>query len=98
MASRPDRGRGGGRLPLVGPRAAEDVEAGLANGVRVVAVASGRSSEAELHAAGPFAVLSDLRDTERLVEVGHGCRLVAGPLPCPPPRELWLHFHFDSLA
>ncbi|WP_438294076.1 HAD family hydrolase [Streptomyces sp. HUAS TT7] len=46
-----------------------DVEAGLANGVRVVAVATGRSSEADLSAAGPFAVLPDLRDTEQLVKL-----------------------------
>lgn len=46
-----------------------DVEAGLANGVRVVAVATGKSSEGELRAAGPSAVLPDLRDTERLVKL-----------------------------
>jgi len=36
-------------------------------GARVVAVASGFSSEDELRAAGPDAVLSDLRDTDALL-------------------------------
>lgn len=44
-----------------------DVEAGQKSGVRVIAVASGRSSVATLHAAGADSVLTDLRDTETLV-------------------------------
>ncbi|MFF3697094.1 HAD family hydrolase [Streptomyces sp. NPDC002221] len=44
-----------------------DVQAGLANGVRVIAVATGSSDEHELRGCGPFAVLPDLSDTERLV-------------------------------
>lgn len=40
-----------------------------ANGVRVIAVASGRSDEATLREAGAETVLSDLRDTELLVEL-----------------------------
>ncbi|MER7146915.1 HAD family hydrolase [Streptomyces xanthochromogenes] len=44
-----------------------DVQAGLANGVRVIAVATGNSGEDELRDCGPFAVLPDLSDTERLV-------------------------------
>lgn len=51
-----------------------DVEGGLANGVRVIAVASGRSSEAELRDAGAGSVLPDLQDVELLVKlvVGDG--------------------------
>ncbi|HLM25525.1 MAG TPA: HAD family hydrolase [Thermoleophilaceae bacterium] len=45
-----------------------DVAAGHAAGVRVVAVASGYSSEDDLRAAGPDLVLEDLRDTEAAVE------------------------------
>lgn len=44
-----------------------DVEAGQMSGVRVIAVATGRSSEATLRAAGADFVLTDLRDTETLV-------------------------------
>lgn len=44
-----------------------DVEGARAHGVRVIAVASGRSSETELAAAGADVVLPDLRDTGRLV-------------------------------
>lgn len=53
---------------LIGDTSA-DVEAGLANGVRVIAVATGKSGEDELAQAGPFAVLPDLRDTERVVKL-----------------------------
>ncbi|MGW1364731.1 HAD family hydrolase [Streptomyces chartreusis] len=49
-----------------------DVEGAHANGVRVIAVASGRSNETALHAAGAQAVLPDLRDTERLVKLVRG--------------------------
>lgn len=44
-----------------------DVAAARAVGARVVAVASGHSSEDELRAAGPDALLSDLCDTDALV-------------------------------
>ncbi len=44
-----------------------DVAAGRTAGARVVAVASGFSSEDELRAAEPDAVLSDLRDTDALL-------------------------------
>jgi phosphoglycolate phosphatase len=40
-----------------------DVEGGLRTGVRVIAVATGRSSEVELTAAGAAEVLPGLRDT-----------------------------------
>ncbi|MEV5941070.1 haloacid dehalogenase-like hydrolase [Streptomyces sp. NPDC051994] len=49
-----------------------DVEAGLVTGVRVIAVATGKSSEDELTDAGPSAVLPDLCDTERLVKLVMG--------------------------
>ena len=45
-----------------------DVAAGHAAGVRVVAVASGHSSEADLRAASPDVVLQDLCDTDAAVE------------------------------
>ncbi|MEV0845405.1 HAD family hydrolase [Streptomyces sp. NPDC049954] len=44
-----------------------DVDGARANGVRVVAVATGRSSTAELREAGADLVLEDLTDTARLV-------------------------------
>ncbi|MEU0822314.1 HAD family hydrolase [Streptomyces mirabilis] len=46
-----------------------DVEGAHANGVRVIAVASGRSNEAVLRETGAETVLSDLRDTELLVKL-----------------------------
>jgi len=46
-----------------------DIEGGHANGVRVIAVASGRSDETTLRDAGAETVLSDLRDTELLVKL-----------------------------
>ncbi|WP_329303876.1 haloacid dehalogenase-like hydrolase [Streptomyces sp. NBC_00659] len=49
-----------------------DVAGAHANGVRVIAVASGRSDEASLRAAGAETVLSDLRDAELLVELVRG--------------------------
>ncbi|MGW7207596.1 HAD family hydrolase [Streptomyces sp. NPDC054837] len=49
-----------------------DVEGAHANGVRVIAVASGRSDEAVLRNAGAEVVLSDLRDAELLVKLVRG--------------------------
>ncbi|WP_327714090.1 haloacid dehalogenase-like hydrolase [Streptomyces sp. NBC_00490] len=49
-----------------------DVEGAHANGVRVIAVASGRSDEAVLRNAGAEVVLSDLRDAELLVKLVQG--------------------------
>ncbi|MEU1566230.1 HAD hydrolase-like protein [Streptomyces mirabilis] len=49
-----------------------DVEGAQANNVRVIAVASGRSSESSLRDAGAQAVLPDLRDTELLVKLVSG--------------------------
>ncbi|WP_405905670.1 MULTISPECIES: HAD family hydrolase [unclassified Streptomyces] len=49
-----------------------DVDGAHANGVRVVAVASGRSDEATLRGTGAESVLSDLRDLELLVKLVRG--------------------------
>lgn len=49
-----------------------DIEAGHANGVRVIAVATGRSTETELRLARAEKVLPDLRNTERLVKLTYG--------------------------
>ncbi|MFI1205420.1 HAD family hydrolase [Streptomyces sp. NPDC020883] len=49
-----------------------DVEGGRANGVRVIAVASGRSAAPELRDAGADAVVPDLRDTKRLPKLIRG--------------------------
>ncbi|WP_128380394.1 HAD family hydrolase [Streptomyces cavernae] len=46
-----------------------DVEGAHANGVRVIAVATGRSDEAALREAGAEVVLPDLRDSELLVKL-----------------------------
>ncbi|WP_331748227.1 HAD hydrolase-like protein [Streptomyces sp. NBC_00648] len=46
-----------------------DVEGGRAQGVRVIAVASGKSSEADLKAAGADVALPDLRDAGLLVQL-----------------------------
>ena len=46
-----------------------DVEAALAAGVRVIAVASGRSTKADLRAAGAGRLLDDLSDVQRLREL-----------------------------
>lgn len=46
-----------------------DVEAGLANGVFVVGVATGKTSAEELAAAGAGHVLADLTDTAAVVEL-----------------------------
>jgi phosphoglycolate phosphatase len=57
--------RHAGRIALVGDTPS-DVEAALHARVGVVAVATGRYSRAELHAAGAHAVLDDLADTGRV--------------------------------
>jgi phosphoglycolate phosphatase-like HAD superfamily hydrolase len=49
-----------------------DVEGAHANGVRVIAVASGRSDETALRGTGADVVLPDLRGTELLVKLVHG--------------------------
>ncbi|MFJ9752606.1 HAD family hydrolase [Streptomyces chartreusis] len=49
-----------------------DVEGAHANGVPVIAIASGRSDKAVLRDAGAQVVLSDLRDTELLVKLVRG--------------------------
>ncbi|MER6121751.1 haloacid dehalogenase-like hydrolase [Streptomyces sp. NPDC001795] len=46
-----------------------DVEGGRETGVRVIAVATGRSSAEELRAAGAHAVIHDLTDTDTLVKL-----------------------------
>ncbi|MCP2247696.1 HAD family hydrolase [Lentzea aerocolonigenes] len=46
-----------------------DVAAALTAGVQVIAVASGRSSVEDLHAAGASKVLADLKDTAGLVQL-----------------------------
>ncbi|WP_331723620.1 MULTISPECIES: haloacid dehalogenase-like hydrolase [unclassified Streptomyces] len=46
-----------------------DVEGGRTQGVRVIAVASGRSSEADLKAVGADVALPDLRDVGLLVQL-----------------------------
>ncbi|MGW1288639.1 HAD family hydrolase [Streptomyces sp. NPDC002586] len=46
-----------------------DVEGGLATGVRVIAVATGRSYAEELCAAGAHVVVPDLTDTEGLLKL-----------------------------
>ncbi|MEV1083494.1 HAD hydrolase-like protein [Streptomyces sp. NPDC050211] len=61
-------GAAAGEAVLVGDTPA-DVEGAHANGVRVIAVASGRSDETALRDAGADVVLSDLRDTELLVKL-----------------------------
>ncbi len=45
-----------------------DIEGTHANGVRVIAVATGRSDEAALRDAGAEVVLPDLRDAELMVK------------------------------
>ncbi|MCI3221996.1 HAD family hydrolase [Streptomyces sp. NP-1717] len=57
-----------GETVLIGDTLA-DVEGGLESGVCVIAVATGRSSSAELREAGAHHVLDDLTDTARLVEI-----------------------------
>jgi phosphoglycolate phosphatase len=46
-----------------------DVEAGLKGGAKVIGVASGKSSVAELRAAGADRVISDLSDTPTLTNL-----------------------------
>ena len=60
-----------GNAVLVGDTPA-DVAAGRATGVRVIAVATGRSSTDQLLAAGADHVLKGLEDTARLVECVRG--------------------------
>ncbi|WP_067853194.1 HAD family hydrolase [Nocardia shimofusensis] len=64
---------GVGDIVLVGDTP-NDVAAAQTAGVRVVAVASGKSSVAELRAAGAGAVVSDLTDSARV------CHLIQGEL------------------
>lgn len=60
-------GRRFGRTVLIGDTPL-DVEAALATGAGVVAVATGRSSVAELERAGAHVTLPDLTDTARVLE------------------------------
>ncbi|WP_410669446.1 HAD family hydrolase [Amycolatopsis sp. cmx-4-68] len=48
-----------------------DVKAALTAGVRVIGVATGKSTEAELAKAGASAVVSGLADVARLIEIGN---------------------------
>jgi phosphoglycolate phosphatase len=57
----------GGRATVLIGDTPLDVEAALVNDARAVGVATGRSTTAELAAAGADAVLADLTDTEQLV-------------------------------
>jgi phosphoglycolate phosphatase-like HAD superfamily hydrolase len=57
-----------GMAVLIGDTPA-DIEGAQANGVRVIAVASGRFDESALRDAGAQTVVSDLRDTELLVKL-----------------------------
>lgn len=57
-----------GDAVLIGDTPA-DVEGGLTVGVRVIAVATGRSTEADLHEAGAQSVLADLRDTDAVLRL-----------------------------
>ena len=47
----------------------KDIEAGATAGVRVIGVASGKSSAEELHKAGPAVIVTDLTDSERIVRL-----------------------------
>ncbi|MFF4748862.1 HAD family hydrolase [Streptomyces sp. NPDC002514] len=49
-----------------------DVEGGVATGVRVIAVATGRSSAEELRGSGAHSVIPDLTDTSELVKLVTG--------------------------
>jgi phosphoglycolate phosphatase len=60
-----------GETVLIGDTPA-DVEAAHDNGVRVIAIASGRSDELILRRAGADVVLPDLGDTELLVKLVRG--------------------------
>ncbi|MEO3755012.1 haloacid dehalogenase-like hydrolase [Streptomyces sp. B6B3] len=57
-----------GRVVLIGDTPA-DVAGALANNVRVIGVASGRSSEADLRAAGAITTLPDLTDNELVMKL-----------------------------
>lgn len=67
-----------GDIVLIGdtPR---DVEAGLDGGTRMVAVASGRFSVAQLEEAGAGAVLADLRDTDAVLAAVLATSTAPGP-------------------
>ncbi|WP_303331585.1 HAD family hydrolase [Streptomyces sp. NA02950] len=56
------------RAVLVGDTPA-DVRGGLAGGVRVVAVATGRSSTEDLREAGAEVVVDDLSDTRQVLKL-----------------------------
>jgi phosphoglycolate phosphatase-like HAD superfamily hydrolase len=58
-----------GRLTVLVGDTPNDVEAALQTGASAVAVATGSFTEAELAAAGAHAVLPDLADTDRVVEL-----------------------------
>ncbi len=58
-----------------------DVEAALVSGAGSVAVATGRSTEADLRAAGADVVLPDLTDTAAVIRAIQRC----GPPPASPP-------------
>lgn len=57
-----------GRAVLLGDTPA-DVKGGLAAGVRVIGVATGRTSAAELQEAGATTVVQDLSDTTQMVDL-----------------------------
>jgi phosphoglycolate phosphatase-like HAD superfamily hydrolase len=47
----------------------KDIEAGLTAGVRVIAVASGKSSAEELRSAGATIIIDDLTDSEHIARL-----------------------------
>ncbi len=51
-----------------------DIEGALANGVTAIGVATGRTSAAQLHAAGAHAVLDSLSDVDTVVKLLAGAR------------------------
>ena len=57
-----------GEIFLIGD-SPSDVEAGTANGINTVAVATGRCNTETLRALGPTFVFEDLSDTEKVLEV-----------------------------
>ena len=63
----------GGRVVVVGDTP-HDVSAAHANGAFAIAVATGRDSMLDLESAGADAVLGDLSDTHRVVELIIGVR------------------------
>jgi phosphoglycolate phosphatase len=71
-----ERGFTGRRVVLIGDTV-RDVQAGLDNGILVIAVATGETSAAELQRAGADIVLSDLTDPAAVlaaVQGNHGTR------------------------